>query len=68
MKRLIINGETKLFPDEMLTVGQLLERLKIPAGGTAVAVNNVIVKALDRETKLLDSGDIITIITASYGG
>lgn len=68
MKRLLINGKSKEVEDSIQTVSQLLEHLNIPEGGTAVAVNNNLVKAIDRETKMIKSGDIITIITAAYGG
>lgn len=68
MKNLTINGELKAIPDEINTVSELLEYLSIPEGGTAIAVNNQIVRASNRPTAMVKSGDRITIITAAYGG
>lgn len=54
--------------DGPISVAELLASMRIPAGGTAVAVNNRLVPATDRDTKMLSDGDNVVIIGAAYGG
>lgn len=64
---IIINGKDNEIA-EGSTVAQLLEKLQIPTGGTAVACNDRVVrKALHKETVLQD-GDRVEIIRAVAGG
>ena len=54
--------------DAPLSVAELLASMKIPAGGTAVAVNNRLVPGAERDNKMLADGDVVVIIGAAYGG
>lgn len=65
---IIVNGSPVSLPDEVKTVAQLLEWKNIPTGGTAVAVNSRLVTAANHKTAILAEGDVVTIISAAYGG
>ena len=66
--RIILNGKQIQLPDDVSNITQLLKWRGIPAMGTAVAINsNVIPAARPASTPLADL-DIVTIISAAYGG
>ncbi len=64
----VINSTPESLPETVKTVEELLAFKGIPAQGTAVAINNCLVKAADRAERLLEEGDKIVIISAAYGG
>ena len=51
-----------------LTVATLLEGMNVPANGTAVAVNNRMVRRDDWGGHTLSDGDKVLLIKAAYGG
>ncbi|MCX2678869.1 sulfur carrier protein ThiS [Galbibacter sp. EGI 63066] len=51
-----------------ITVGSVLEQLKIGSQGIAVAVNNCVVTRSTWTTQQLDEGDKVMIIQATQGG
>ena len=62
-----VNGEScQITPN--VTVSQLVEKLNIPAGGTAIAVNGKIVKKDTWDSTHLAENDNVTVIRAAYGG
>lgn len=65
---LIINSESKIFKEPELTVAQLAEMRGISTQGTAIALNNRLVRHQQWASTILKDGDEITIITAAYGG
>jgi sulfur carrier protein len=64
---LIVNGQERELPDGT-TVAGLLETLRIPSMGTAVAVDGEVVpRARHAETVLAD-GSAVEVLTAVQGG
>lgn len=50
------------------TVSRLAEELRIPAAGTAIAVNGAMVPRAGWNEKKLNDGDKVLIIRAACGG
>lgn len=65
--RFTVNGEERDF-DEGLTIARLLEAMKIPQSGTAVARNDRVLRRADHNRMLVEAGDRIEIIRAVAGG
>lgn len=66
--KIILNGNATELPAGVATVEDLLKWRRIPAMGTAVAVNSRLVTAsAHRRTPLADN-DMVTVISAAYGG
>lgn len=63
----LVNGEEYDLP-EGLTVGQLLERVRAPHRGVAVAKNDCVVRRSAFEEERISEGDRIEIIRAVAGG
>lgn len=55
-------------PNAVHTVASLLKELNIPEKGTAVALNNRMVRRDDWAKHELAEGDKILLIKAAYGG
>lgn len=66
--RIHINNNPKVIEETELSVSGLLEILGIKDNGTAVAVNERLIKKTDRLSTMISDGDDITIITAAFGG
>lgn len=47
---------------------EVLEFKQIPLSGTAVALNNKLVRHAEWETTKLNEGDELTVISAAFGG
>jgi thiamine biosynthesis protein ThiS len=62
-----INGRARELPDQ-LTVGGLLELLRSPRAGVAVACNDRIVRRDEYDARRLRDGDRLEIIEAVAGG
>lgn len=67
MKVLLNNMITDL-PSDLTTVEQLLIHKNIKREGTAVAINDMIVKKADWNRTILHELDRVTIISAAFGG
>ena len=65
--RITVNGTAAECP-EGLSVGQLLEHLKLPAARVAVERNREIVGKGIRERVLVQPGDVFEIVTFVGGG
>lgn len=63
-----INGEITKLPAEITTLEKLLAWKKIPANGTAVALNSRLARRENWNVTALKDNDIINIISAAYGG
>ncbi len=50
------------------TVGDLLRNLGVPAFGTAVEVNGVILEGEERENRLLAEEDVVEVVRVVGGG
>lgn len=61
-----INGKTMC--TDASTVSRLAEELRIPAAGTAIAVNGTMVPRAGWNEKKLNDGDKVLIIRAACGG
>ncbi len=66
--KLIVNQKEFLTDSEQLSVAGLVEEIKSPTAGIAVAVNNKVVRKADWASVQLAEGDHIAIITAVCGG
>lgn len=65
--RIILNGDEKELASE-LTLQQLLDQMRIPAGRVACEVNLKIIKRGLFPSTVLKSGDAVEIIQAIGGG
>lgn len=66
---LIINGQTKSFQTQDLTIRQMLKHLDITLQkGVAVALNNAVIPQSQWETYALSDGDHLEVIRATQGG
>ncbi len=68
----VIVNEKKITLDERdgaaVTVATLLDEMNVPEKGTAVAVNNRMVRRDDWTGHKLADGDKVLLIKAAYGG
>ena len=66
--QLMVNGETRDFPDAW-SLERLLIELEVPARkGVAVAVNLQVVPQAERSKTQLHEGDRVDVVTAVGGG
>jgi sulfur carrier protein len=64
-----INGELQTFPDDELTLVELLDALDIPTvRGVAVAVNDTVITRSRWPESSVTNGDRVEIIRATQGG
>lgn len=63
-----VNSKQSDIPDEINTVGKLLDHLQIDRKGTGVAINNNLVLSKNWDTTFLKSDDRVLIISATFGG
>ena len=66
--RIILNNTPLNLPDDFMTIEQLLQWKNINPAGTAVAINNKIIKKDIWDTVKFENNDSVTIISAAYGG
>lgn len=62
-----INGKEIEVASDVSIIG-LLDHLEMNHNGRAVAVNNKVIAKSDWSTYILHENDMVTIITAFYGG
>ena len=65
--RIQLNGQATECPDGC-TVAELLARLDIPTAGTAVALNEAVVRKAEYSSTILAPDDRVEIIRAVAGG
>lgn len=63
-----INNEPICLPDGAHTICSLLEFRNIPENGTAVALNGKLAPRSKWQATHLQEGDVLTIISAAFGG
>lgn len=63
-----VNQESYLLPDLCSIQQALIQNLKLPLNGIAVAINQQIIAKETWGTHFLRSGDHLTIIKATQGG
>ena len=63
-----INNQPVELTGEYITIAQLMTERGVKSGGTAIALNNRIVRHENWETTKLNEGDSITLISAAFGG
>ena len=66
--RITINNQPFDLSNDYATVAELIQIRGVKSGGTAVELNNKIVKHDDWEITRLQEGDCVTIISAAFGG
>lgn len=65
---ILINDVPSITPDDNMTVEDLVKWKDIPSQGTAIALNNKLIKQdMWSVTKLKDH-DQVTVISAAFGG
>ncbi len=65
---IILNNIPTKLPDDYMSVEDLAEWKGIKKQGTAIAVNDMIVKKDDWELTKLHELDRVTVISAAFGG
>ncbi|MBD5340352.1 MAG: sulfur carrier protein ThiS [Bacteroides sp.] len=63
-----LNSKPLELPNDLMTLEELLEWEGIAPGGTAVAVNNKIVKHENWKITTFSNGDNVVVISAAFGG
>lgn len=63
-----INNQPEQIPDNIKTISQLADFKGLKADGTAIALNDSIVRKGEWESTRISDGDRITVITAAFGG
>lgn len=63
-----INNQQIELPVDVTTVEELLKWRGIPTQGTAIAVNNKLLLACNWGTTKLNESDLLTVISAAFGG
>lgn len=66
--RIFINNNSEEISLENPTLEDLLTLKNIPASGTAVAINNKLVRHTDWQHTIVRADDSLTIISAAFGG
>lgn len=67
MTRIKLNGQNHELATK-ITIKKLLEELKVPPAGTAVAVNDNIITREFHDSHFLEEGDAVELIRAIGGG
>lgn len=68
MLTIFINSKSEQIPDNVDTVGKVLDHLRIKRQGTGIGLNNHLVAAKDWDNTQVKEGDRVMIISAAYGG
>ena len=63
-----INDNPVKLPNDFMTVADLVKWKEIPSQGTAIAVNNKLIKQDKWSITNLKDQDQITVISAAFGG
>lgn len=63
-----INSELKVIPEDISTVGKLVDHLRISRHGTGVGLNNRLIPSSAWDNTYLKENDRIMIVSATYGG
>ena len=64
----IYNNETLSLPNDNMTLSDLAKWKNISLQGTAIAINDKLIKKDNWETTYLNNLDRVTVITAAFGG
>lgn len=63
-----LNNVSEKLPNDYMTISDLVEWKKIPKNGTAIAINDKLVKQENWPVTKLNDFDRVTVISAAYGG
>lgn len=66
--RLFINGESKDFPNNPVSLAELITQLDLPASRIAIELNRAVVRRSEWEVTRLNDGDRIEIVHFVGGG
>lgn len=65
---ILLNENKVILPNDYMTVADLVKWKEIPSQGTAIAVNNKLIKQDKWSITNLKDEDQITVISAAFGG
>ena len=65
---ILLNDVSTPLPKEIISLADLVNWKNIPSQGTAIALNNKLIKQAQWAVTTLNDLDQITIISAAYGG
>ena len=65
---ILLNDNPVVLPSDYMTVEDLVKWKEIPSQGTAIAVNNKLIKQEKWSITKLNDQDQITVISAAFGG
>lgn len=63
-----LNNHEMHLPADVETLAELAAHQGIPSGGTAITVNNKIIRREKWAETILKEGDSVVVITAAFGG
>lgn len=65
---ILLNDNPVTLPNDYMTVADLVKWKEIPSQGTAIAINNKLIKQDAWKVTNLKEDDQITVISAAFGG
>ena len=65
---ILLNDNPVVLPSDYMTLADLVKWKEIPSQGTAIAVNNKLIKQEKWQITKLNDRDQITVISAAFGG
>ena len=65
---ILLNDNPVKLPNDYMTVADFVKWKEIPSQGTAIAVNDKLIKQSQWPVTKLNDQDRITVISAAYGG
>lgn len=66
--KILINNIITALPRDNMNVAEIVEWKELPAGTTAVALNDKLVRRQNWDLTIPADGDRLTLITAAFGG
>lgn len=63
-----INDNPVKLPNDFMTIYDLVKWKDIPSQGTAIALNNKLIKQELWPVTKLNENDVVTVISAAFGG
>lgn len=66
--KIFLNDNEMIVPEPVMTLGQFAAKENIGVKGTAIAVNDRLVRKTVWDSTLLNDGDRLTVIKIAFGG
>lgn len=68
MMKIILNNKPITLDADEISVDQLIKNNGIKSAGTAVSVNDILIRHSEWERRVIKDGDKVVVISAAFGG